>query len=60
MAAELFTFGAVNTAVAWLFTYLIHSTVLIGGAWLAVRLGIASGPEGREALWKAALVAGLL
>lgn len=60
MAAELFTFGAADTAVAWLFTYLIHSTVLIGGAWLAVRLGIASGPEGREALWKAALVAGLL
>lgn len=60
MAAELFTFAVLNTVVAWLFTYLIHSTVLIGGAWSAVRLGLVGGPEGREALWKTALVAGLL
>ena len=54
------TFGILTPAVGWLLTYVIHSTVLIGGAWLAVRLGIVGGPEGREALWKTALVAGVL
>ena len=60
MGADLSTFGMLTPAVAWLLTYVIHSTVLIGGAWLVVRLGIVGGPEGREALWKTALVAGVL
>ncbi|GMR12573.1 MAG: hypothetical protein BMS9Abin29_0763 [Gemmatimonadota bacterium] len=58
--ADLLTYGTLTTAVAWLLTYVTHSTVLIGGAWLAVRLGIVSGPGGREALWKTALVGGVL
>ncbi len=60
MGADLFTFGVLPQAVAWLLTYLLHSTVLIGGVWLAVRLGLVGGPEGREVLWKTALVAGML
>lgn len=60
MVADALTFGAPPEAVAWLLTYLVHSTVLIGGAWLAVRLGLAGGPDGRDALWKTALVAGVL
>jgi hypothetical protein len=46
--------------LAWLATYLLHSTLLLGAAWGASRLlrGRALGAE--EALWKAALVGGLL
>jgi beta-lactamase regulating signal transducer with metallopeptidase domain len=46
--------------LAWLGTYLLHSTLLLGAAWAASRLlrGRALGVE--EGLWKAALVGGLL
>jgi beta-lactamase regulating signal transducer with metallopeptidase domain len=46
--------------LAWLATYLVHSTLLIGAAWAASRLlrGRELGVE--EAFWKAALVGGLL
>ncbi len=40
---------------AWLLTYLIHSTLLIGGVWLGMRLARPRSPEVRELLWKAAL-----
>lgn len=45
---------------SWLITYLIHSTVLLGGAWCVTRLGLIRGPAGRESLWKAVMVAGLV
>lgn len=41
---------------AWLLTYLIHSTLLIGGVWIGMRLVRPRSPEVRELLWKAALV----
>lgn len=46
--------------LAWLGTYLLHSTLLLGAAWAASRLlrGRALGVE--EGLWKAALVGALL
>jgi beta-lactamase regulating signal transducer with metallopeptidase domain len=46
--------------LAWLGTYLLHSTLLLVAAWAASRLlrGRALGVE--EGLWKAALVGGLL
>lgn len=55
---------------AWLLTYALHSTVLIGGAWL-VAVGLARIachsqrlrdrlPSLRERLWKVALVGGIV
>lgn len=44
--------------VAWLLTYLVHSTVLLGSAWVVTRL-IRSNAY-KEALWKCALVGGLV
>jgi beta-lactamase regulating signal transducer with metallopeptidase domain len=56
--------------VAWLFTYAIHSTVLIGGAWLAAcclaKAACSSArlrdrlPGLRDRLWKVALVGGIV
>ena len=56
--------------LAWLITYALHSTVLIGGAWivavvlarLACRVRALRDllPAMREKLWKTALVGGLV
>ena len=45
---------------AWLATYLVHSTLLLGAAWLITKL-LGSGRESiKEALWKCALIAPVL
>ena len=46
--------------VAWTFTYLAHSTVLIAGAWLLERSGILRSLGAREWLWRAALLGGVV
>ena len=43
----------------WLLTYLLHSTLLLGGAWLVTRRGALAAAR-REVLWKVALVGGLV
>src|SRR5437773_6879569 len=48
-----------SSLFAWLLTYLIHSTVLLGVAWLVTRPRRLE-PAVRELLWKVALVAGLV
>ena len=58
--AEVTASLGTSQATVWLLTYLIHSTVIIGGVWLVVRLRWVGDSEGREALWKTALVAGVL
>jgi HEAT repeat protein/beta-lactamase regulating signal transducer with metallopeptidase domain len=47
------------TALAWLLTYAIHSTVLLSLAWLLTRVRHWS-PGASELLWKAAIVGGIL
>lgn len=47
------------TALAWVITYLLHSTVVIAGAWLLSRVW-GDKPERMSAVWKAALVGGVL
>ena len=47
------------TMFAWLLTYLIHSTVLLGLVWLVTR-GRRLEPAVSELLWKVALLAGLV
>ncbi len=48
-----------SSLLAWLLTYLIHSTVLLGIAWLATR-GRRLEPAASDLLWKVALLAGLV
>ena len=48
-----------STLLAWLLTYLIHSTVLLGIAWLVTR-GRRLEPAASDLLWKVALLAPLI
>jgi HEAT repeat protein/beta-lactamase regulating signal transducer with metallopeptidase domain len=48
-----------STALAWLLTYAIHSTVLLSLAWLLVRVRRWT-PAASELLWKSAMVGGIL
>lgn len=44
--------------VGWLLTYLLHSTVLLGAAWVVSRA--ARGEAWRETLWRTALLGGMV
>ncbi len=46
-------------AVAWAFTYAVHSTILLCGAWLLERR-YADKPELMSPIWKAAVLGGAL
>src|ERR1700741_5258927 len=48
-----------STALAWLLTYAIHSSVLLSLAWVLVRFRRWS-PGASELLWKSAIVGGIL
>src|SRR3989440_8271478 len=48
-----------SSLFAWLLTYLIHSTPLLGLAWLVTRRGRLE-PAASDLLWKVALLAGLV
>src|SRR4051812_5303966 len=48
-----------STALAWLLTYAIHSSVLLSLAWLLVRARRWS-PGASELLWKSAMLGGIL
>jgi len=50
--------GALSALAGWLLTYAIHSTLLLGGAWLLARAHFV-GERGADLLWKMALVGGL-
>jgi len=47
-------------AAAFLLTYLVHSTILLGGGWGLAASGLVRTPRGRDALWKVCLVGGVL
>ena len=46
-------------AGSWLFTYVAHSTLLLGAVWLLCRRGVTA-PALRESLWKIAMLGGVL
>lgn len=48
-----------DVAVAWLLTYLVHSTLILAAAWLVTSWKPLS-ESGREIVWKCALVGGLV
>ena len=48
-----------TTMFAWLLTYAMHSTVLLGGAWLLMRSRRVA-PAVAEVVWKTALVGAML
>ena len=43
-----------------LLTYLLHSSVALGAAWLLTRTGLVRSPSASDALWKSAMVLGLI
>lgn len=50
---------AIDLVVAWLATYALHSTLLLGSAWVLTRW-VVRAHGAREVIWKAALLGGLL
>ena len=52
--------AAATPALVWLSTYLLHSTVLLGAAWALSRLPALAGPATQDALWKAAILGGVV
>jgi len=46
--------------LAWLLTYLVHSSILLAGAWLLCAARIVRSPVAREVVWKVCLVGGIL
>jgi HEAT repeat protein/beta-lactamase regulating signal transducer with metallopeptidase domain len=55
---ELLSLGA-TLGAAWLLTYAVHSTALIGTVWLAERGGLLRSLRLRDLAWRTALVGGL-
>ena len=51
---------AATLGTAWLLTYALHSTGLIGVAWLADRAGLLRSLRVRDLAWRTALVGGVL
>jgi beta-lactamase regulating signal transducer with metallopeptidase domain len=47
-------------AVAWLLTYLLHSTMLLGGAWLLSAARVVRSAVAKDALWKVCLIGGIV
>jgi beta-lactamase regulating signal transducer with metallopeptidase domain len=47
-------------ALAWLMTYALHSTLLLGGVWLLTTRGAVRSHHLRDLFWKVALVGGLV
>ena len=50
----------VRIALAWLGTYAVHSTLLLGGVWGLCLLRPPRAPRSRERLWKLAMVGGIM
>ena len=47
-------------ALAWLLTYALHSTLLLGGVWLLTERGGVRSHRLRDLFWKTALVGGIV
>lgn len=52
--------SSAQATVGWLLTYAIHSTLLLSGAWLVTRARGLNTPAVRDAVWKVALVGGMI
>ena len=50
---------ALQTALSWVLTYAVHSTLFLASAWLITRWMARERWRARERVWKTALVAGL-
>ncbi len=46
--------------LSWIATYMLHSTLMIGAAWLATRRGPLAASTARDAIWKIATIGALL
>jgi len=59
MSPDILSHALVFDTLAWLLTYLLHSTLLIGGVWLVSRCGLVRSASIEDVLWKVALLGGL-
>lgn len=57
---EAFLERVLSHATAWLLTYGIHSSVLLGGTWLVLRTKLVRSLATQDALWKTALLGALV
>ena len=51
---------AVFVLLAWLLTYAVHSTILLGATWFATRGSFIRSDKLRERLWKVAALGGIV
>lgn len=49
-----------SLTTAWLLTYLLHSTLVLGAVWLLTASGLVRDPRARDVLWKVAVLAGVV
>jgi len=56
---SFFLIYACAAVAAWLATYMVHSTLIIGGVWLINRV-TSPGRDLQEAAWKLALISGVV
>ena len=52
--------GVAVTGSTFLATYALHSTVLLGAAWLLARCGFLDDPRTADLVWKAAALGGVV
>ena len=57
---SIFGSDPITMALAWVLTYSLHSTALLGGAWLLLRSYKGFSDNVRDGIWKLALVGGLV
>lgn len=50
----------IDTLFVWLLTYLLHSSIFLGLAWLLEQTGQLSHPRFAEGVWRVALLGGLV
>jgi beta-lactamase regulating signal transducer with metallopeptidase domain len=54
------TAESMGSALSWLATYAVHSTLLLGATWLLCSLGWPRTNRTRERLWKLAMIGGVV
>ena len=59
-ARRLFSGGSEGPLLSWLATYAVHSTLILGATWLLFARSSLGSLRLREAIWKTALLGGLV
>ncbi|MCB0718515.1 MAG: hypothetical protein KDD65_08705, partial [Bacteroidetes bacterium] len=49
-----------TAAIEWLYTYLLHSTILLGAAWVATKVLPFGSASSKDIVWKTAAFGALI